>query len=505
MSTPPTIEWEPSGRPVVTDREGIGVSVSHDDWAALAVAGEGDQGCDLAPVEPRPRERWVALVGTAREPLLDELVRGGDELDVAGTRLWAAVEAARKADAAGHGVTLDRRAGEAVLFAAGARRVLTFPLRLASGPERIVALVVDAEPEPAHPAADEADLAEQYGYRPDSHALGVSFVGPVATTPAVTVRFPLTFRECANLSRTLYFSHVFVWMGKVRELACQPVYGQLAREFATGRWGMVSNYGETRFLGEARAEDVIECRFFAGPHSGKLGSTQDLRYEWLRVLPDGALERIALSRMATTWVEILGHGIVEARPLPDYYAELMEDMTAPDTPESHAALARTAPTADDIDLGAELWSAPPGPGSGTVVHEETFDTSLEEANLVGNIYFANYYIWQGVTRDRLFHSLAPGLYEGTGEAGELRCIYQRTDHLQEAMPFHRINVQMAVVAVHERGVRLRFDIFRSMGERRDKLGAGVHVAGWFLPADEGPWQLGGLPPVVRDALLRRVR
>lgn len=495
------IEWLPSGKPVVRDVDGIGVSLSHDDWAALAVAGEGSQGCDLAPVEPRPRERWIALVGAAREPLLDALVDHGDELDVAGTRLWAASEAARKADA-GAELTIDRRAGEGVLFRAGTRGVLTFPLRLAAGPERIVALVVD--PPAEAPTAADASLAERYGYRLDSYALGVRADGPVPGIPVVTARFPLTFRECANLSRTLYFSHVFVWMGKLRELACQPVYEELARQFATGRWGMVSNWGETRFLSEARAEDVIEGRVFLGPASGRLGSTQDLRYEWLRVLPAGGLERIAWSRMAVTWVEIVGHGLVEARALPDYYASVMDNLTPPDTPDTHAALAPTTPNADDIDLGAELWSAPPGPGSGAVVHEETIETSLEEANLVGTIYFANYYIWQGVARDRFFQALAPELYQGTGEAGELRCLYHRTDHLQEAMPFHTIVVRMFVVAVHERGVRLRFDIFRAVGDRRDKLGAGTHVAGWFVPAETGPWQPGELSPVIRDALLERV-
>jgi acyl-CoA thioesterase FadM len=141
-----------------------------------------------------------------------------------------------------------------------------------------------------------------------------------------------------------------------------------------------------------------------------------------------------------------------------------------------------------------------------VLHEEAFDTSLEESNLVGNIYFANYYVWQGVTRDRFFQAFAPELYQGTGEAGELRCLYQRTDHLREAMPFQRIAARMSLAAAHERGVRLRFDLYRLDGDRRDKLGAGVHAAGWFVPAGEGePWRPGPLPPVLREALLERTR
>jgi enediyne polyketide synthase len=494
------IEWLPSGKPVVKGPNGPGVSLAHDDWAALAVAGEGSQGCDLAPVEPRTRERWVGLLGAGREPLLDELVAAGDALDVAGTRLWAAAEAARKADGGGNALAIERRRGDAVLLSSGAVQVMTFPLTLPGGPERVVALVVEPEPvaEPEAPTR----LAARYGYDPGSYALGVPGNGPTGT-PIVSVRFPLTFRECASLSRTLYFSHVFVWMGKVRELACQPVYEPLARQFATGRWGMVSNYAETRFFGEARAEDTVEGQFWLGPASGRLGSTQDLHYDWFRLLPGQEPEPFAWSRMGVTWVEILGHGIVEPRPLPDYYAALMEEMTPPDTADVRAAL-EPSPPAEPIDLGPELWSARPGPGGGVVLHDEAFDTSLEESNLVGNIYFANYYVWQGVTRDRFFQALAPELYLGTGESGELRCLYQRTDHLREAMPFQRIAARMSLAAVHQSGVRLRFDIYHVDGDRRDKLGAGVHVAGWYAPAGEGePWRLAPLPDVFRDALLAR--
>jgi enediyne polyketide synthase len=502
VTSAPRIEWLASGKPVVAGSDGVGVSFAHDDWAALAVAGAGEQGCDIAPVEPRPRATWLGLLGAQHEALLDGLIEAGDDLDIAATRLWAAAEAARKAGTDPHDLTVERRADDAVLLRAGDARVLTFPLRLAAGPLRIVAVVV--EPEPSAGAGDVP--AERFGYDLSAYALAVRDDGPVRGLPVVTVRFPLTFRESANLSRTLFFSHVFMWMGKLRELAVQPVYAALARQFATGRWGMVTNYGETRYFGEARAEDVIEGRFWLGPASGALGSTQEFHYEWWR-LPSGTgePERFAWSRMGVTWVEILGHGVVEPRPLPDYYASLMDRVTPAATPETRALL-EPHPAPDQIDLGGELWLAPPGPSGGLVLHEEAFDTSLEESNLVGNIYFANYYVWQGVARDRFFQALAPELYQGTGESGELRCLHHRTDHLREAMPFQRIAARMSLTAVHERGVHLRFDLFRLDGDRRDKLGAGVHTAGWFVPAGEGePWKPALLPPALREPLLALCR
>jgi enediyne polyketide synthase len=48
---------------------------------------------------------------------------------------------------------------------------------------------------------------------------------------------------------------------------------------------------------------------------------------------------------------------------------------------------------------------------------QLMETSLEDANIVGNIYFANYYAWQGRVRDRYFYDLIPEYFQGTGDRG----------------------------------------------------------------------------------------
>jgi acyl-CoA thioesterase FadM len=481
----------------------IHVSLSHDDRACLAVAGSGPQGCDIAPVTARTREEWRGLIGAAREPLLDGLIGGSDTLDRAGTRIWAAVEALRKAanGAAGE-VVVDRRDGDTVLFRDGELAVLTFPLDLTRGPERIVAVVVAPPEETAAERTEpqSGSIAAEYNFNPDTYRMTVTKDGPVPDFVVLGIRFPVTFREVANLSRTVYFSHYFIWMGKVRELACQPVYEELANDFVTGKWGMVSNYGELRVLDWIRADDIVEARCYAGPYSGAHGSVQELHYEWRRIRPDGGSERVAWSRMEVTWVAILGHGIVEPRPFPDYYQVGMDRMTPPDTPEIRASLV-PQPSAE-VDLGAVLWSAPPGPINRAVLREQVFETTLEDSNLVGNIYFANYYLLHGRARDHFFREAAPDYYVGTGERGELRCRYCRIDHLREAMPFDRILVRLSLDAMHELGVRLRVDVYRAADDgTREKLGSGVHVAGWYIPTPDGGWTPAPLPEVFREALV----
>ena len=155
----PRIRWLDSGKPVIKGRAArqFDVSLSHDDQTLFCVGGRGPQGCDVHPVETRNREDWIALLSNARTPLLDELV-DGDSLDRAGTRIWSAQEAVRKATGARRiELQVQGRSGEGVLFAAhtdsGEVAVLTFPMKLTLGPEKMVALVAcsheAAEPEAA--------------------------------------------------------------------------------------------------------------------------------------------------------------------------------------------------------------------------------------------------------------------------------------------------------------------------------------------------------------------
>lgn len=503
----PEVGWLETGKPVVRTEAGeVGVSLSHDDRVCLSVAGEGAQGCDLAPVTERTLEEWQALLGPNGASLLPRLTAdGGEPLDRAGTRVWAAAEALRKADDSLTRLALEveRRDGDSVLFRDGAgRSVLTFPLQLTRGPERVVSVVVQAperEEVDAVAAAAGGDLAAAYGYDYGVHTMEMRLDGP-GGRPALALRFPLTFRETANLSRTLYFSHYFIWIGKLREIVCQPAYRELAREFATGKWGMVTNSAETRILAPVTAEDTMEGRVWLDGVSGPHGSTQDLHFEWLVVQPDGGRRRVAWSKMRATWVAILDHGVVEARPLPDYFQRFVDGIL--ESPKGSEGTEPLPATVDEIDLGPLVHRVPAGPINPALLRDQVFETSLEDANLVGNIYFGNYYLWQGRARDHFFFEAAPALYRGTGDAGELRCLHAKVEHLREAMPFDRIAVRLSLDALHERGVRLRVDYFREDADgARTKLAFGEHVAGWFAPDDDGRWAPAPLPPAIREALL----
>jgi enediyne polyketide synthase len=88
----------------------------------------GPVGCDLEPVTERSGDAWRDLLGPERMQLAEVVtVSAGEKLDAAATRVWAAMEALKKAGAPLETpLTLDDATADGwVIFAAGALRVAT--------------------------------------------------------------------------------------------------------------------------------------------------------------------------------------------------------------------------------------------------------------------------------------------------------------------------------------------------------------------------------------------
>lgn len=144
------IKWLASGKPILEGLESqqVEVSLSHDDRFCLCVVGRGPQGCDILPVSHRSQADWILLLTSDRQPLFNQLLANGyDSLDIAGTRLWVAIEALRKAfDARDISLRIDSQQQDTVLFegeVAGKKLcVMTFPVNLTKGSPRMVAVVV---------------------------------------------------------------------------------------------------------------------------------------------------------------------------------------------------------------------------------------------------------------------------------------------------------------------------------------------------------------------------
>ena len=145
---PIDVRWQPDGKPQLVGDVGehLDISLTHDSDYCLCVVGRHRQGCDLEPVASRSRIEWLGLLGEPRRGLLAQLEQLDGSLDRAGTRIWCAAEAVRKASGTWN-MTLELHTvnrGMICLRAmldSSAMNVLTAPMQFSQGGERVLALV----------------------------------------------------------------------------------------------------------------------------------------------------------------------------------------------------------------------------------------------------------------------------------------------------------------------------------------------------------------------------
>jgi acyl-CoA thioesterase FadM len=220
-----------------------------------------------------------------------------------------------------------------------------------------------------------------------------------------------------------------------------------------------------------------------------------------KVWPGGRIERVAFGSQKATWVRLIGHGLVAPEPLPDDFAEFVRRMGPRPGDPAIARPPLPEPLAS-LDTGPVVDRAPVGPAAGRPLRTETFQTTLEEANLVGNVYFANYFSWQNRVRDLFLHAVDPDCHSGIGECCELLTLHTRVDYLREAMPFDRVQVDLRLRTLSCAGAVLAFEYFRSMPDGiRQKLSVGTQEVAWVRRDADGtpaaqPW-----PDPIRRALI----
>jgi acyl-CoA thioesterase FadM len=132
---------------------------------------------------------------------------------------------------------------------------------------------------------------------------------------------------------------------------------------------------------------------------------------------------------------------------------------------------------------------------------DEFDTCLDDANLVGNIYFARYFTWQSRACDQFLYAVAPTMVTGAGEVQEFLPLGSRMDFLRDAFPFDRIRLEMRVRGMTESAATLEFVFFRVLSDgSAEKLSVGEEDVAWVRRAANGSPVPAPFPDPVRHAL-----
>ena len=131
--------------------------------------------------------------------------------------------------------------------------------------------------------------------------------------------------------------------------------------------------------------------------------------------------------------------------------------------------------------------------------EHRLAVGFADTNVVGNVYFANYFLWQGKCREEFLRLYAPQVLQdfraGYGMiTKESSCVFHH-----ETFAFQEILIRMYLEELTRTGIAMRFDYFRVEAEPVYTLVAeGRQSALWVNPQHS----VAMLPGYLRDALLK---
>jgi malonyl CoA-acyl carrier protein transacylase/NAD(P)-dependent dehydrogenase (short-subunit alcohol dehydrogenase family)/acyl-CoA thioesterase FadM/3-hydroxymyristoyl/3-hydroxydecanoyl-(acyl carrier protein) dehydratase/acyl carrier protein len=482
------IRFLDNGEPVLKNST-VDISISHDDRLFLCVSGKGPQGCNFEPIISKSRQQWIDLIGRENKVLLDELLDKSDTVDHAGTRISCAKKAINKATGnIFSNMEIYKTEKDMILFRAEildqSLFVLTFPIILIWGPERMFSLVVgeilkdDSSKEKIPSVYAELDSMKAY----ENYEGG----GPQGQDVFIH-RFPTAFKPNAQLSRKVYFTNYVYWLGGVREIGVWSALKDLLKHCATREYGIVTNRTNLKILGEVTLGDRVEILAWITKNYGKKDSTMDLTYDIRKILHNQKYERLAWCEQQLTWVKIVGHGIVEPDAYPDFYCNCIKDMLPKyDAPNVLDTMQEPMAHLFNVNGDYEQYVAPTKPVIEPFLFEKAIDTTFDNSNVLGNIYFANYFTWQGQLRDHYFYGIIPEYFRGVGEKGELLCLQSQIQHMREAMPFDTVIVTMSLKLLKKYSAIFYFEYFKLENDgNRTKLAFGEQQNIWVVRDKQG--------------------
>lgn len=111
--------------------------------------------------------------------------------------------------------------------------------------------------------------------------------------------------------------------------------------------------------------------------------------------------------------------------------------------------------------------------------------TLEETNLVGNVYFVSHLRWQGHCRELFLRERAPGILAALSEGFVLITTRCSCDYYLELEAFDRILVRMTLGELHQNRVVMRFEYLREGPTGADLVARGTQEVVCMERAGDG--------------------
>ncbi|MBI1806786.1 MAG: acyl-CoA thioesterase [Ignavibacteria bacterium] len=106
------------------------------------------------------------------------------------------------------------------------------------------------------------------------------------------------------------------------------------------------------------------------------------------------------------------------------------------------------------------------------VYDYKHVVSFEETNLLGNVYFTNFFRWQGACREMFLRDHVPEVLRDL--QGDLYLVTSRSncDFFSEAFVFDEIIVRMSLLQLSQSRITMGFDYIRMKNGKEELLARG---------------------------------
>lgn len=115
--------------------------------------------------------------------------------------------------------------------------------------------------------------------------------------------------------------------------------------------------------------------------------------------------------------------------------------------------------------------------------EYKIQVSFEETNVVGNVYFANYFVWQGKCREAFLAQYAPQVLEDFAAGHGMITKDSSCEFIEESFAFNHLVVCMSLQRLSRTSVTMVFEYYRDEGDHRVLLALGKQTAIWANPGE----------------------
>jgi enediyne biosynthesis thioesterase len=133
-------------------------------------------------------------------------------------------------------------------------------------------------------------------------------------------------------------------------------------------------------------------------------------------------------------------------------------------------------------------------------YEYSHIVGFEETNLVGNVYYANYILWQGRCRELFLYDHAPAVIDQINNGLALVTVSVSCQYLSECFAFDRVIIAMQLKEIKQNRITMAFDYWRQRDQEKTLMAIGEQQAACMRRQEDGKTVPVPIPKELQQAL-----